>query len=261
MDLIRVITLQTLQYNFAFTATHIPGLDNSIADSLSHFRWTTPVPWLPQPPPSLHQRWTPEFLYSDIFMLTLPLPLDAPIKLASSTSSPLTSRMVFVMYHAMLWMALRGFKMQWILFAMANSTSVHLTSNDITLVPNSHSSSNMQVHIKQSKPDPFRQGYTTTIAKSSSPICSVVAMKDYLLQAQPPSSHPLFLFVQPRHWLTQNNLTTELRTILQHCGIPVTNFYSPSFRTGAATTAAKAALPPGPIKVFGYWSSDCYECL
>ena len=192
MDLIRVITLQTLQYNFAFTATHIPGLDNSIADSLSHFRWTTPVPWLPQPPPSLHQRWTPEFLYSDIFMLTLPLPLDAPIKLASSTSSPLTSRMVFVMYHAMLWMALRGFKMQWILFAMANSTSVHLTSNDITLVPNSHSSSNMQVHIKQSKPDPFRQGYTTTIAKSSSPICSVVAMKDYLLQAQPPSSHPLF---------------------------------------------------------------------
>ena len=115
MDLIRVITLQTLQYNFAFTATHIPGLDNSIADSLSHFRWTTPVPWLSQPPPSLHQRWTPEFLYSDIFMLTLPLPLDAPIKLASSTSSPLTSRMVFVMYHAMLWMALRGFKIQWIL--------------------------------------------------------------------------------------------------------------------------------------------------
>ena len=99
-----------------------------------------------------------------------------------------------------------------------------------------------------------------TIAKSSSPICSVMAMIDYLLQAQPPSSHPLFLFVQPRRWLTQNNLTTERRTILQHCGIPVTNFYSPSFRVGAATTAAKAALPPGPIKVFGFWSSDCYEC-
>ena len=38
MDLIRAITLQTLQYNFAFTATHIPGLDNSIADSLSRFQ-------------------------------------------------------------------------------------------------------------------------------------------------------------------------------------------------------------------------------
>ena len=38
MDLIRAITLQTLQYNFTFTATHIPGLDNSIADSLSRFQ-------------------------------------------------------------------------------------------------------------------------------------------------------------------------------------------------------------------------------
>ena len=35
MDLIRAITLQ---YNLTFTATHIPGLDNSIADSLSRFQ-------------------------------------------------------------------------------------------------------------------------------------------------------------------------------------------------------------------------------
>ena len=38
MDLIGAITLQTLQFIFAFTATHIPGLDNSIADSLSRFQ-------------------------------------------------------------------------------------------------------------------------------------------------------------------------------------------------------------------------------
>ena len=38
MDLIRAITLQTLQCNFAFTATHFLGLDNSIADSISHFQ-------------------------------------------------------------------------------------------------------------------------------------------------------------------------------------------------------------------------------
>ena len=122
--------------------------------------------------------------------------------------------------------------------------SVHLTSKDITLVPYSHSPSHMLVHLKQSKTDPFSQGHTITIAKSSSPICSVMAMKDYLLQTQPPSSQPLFAFVQPRQWLTRNNLTTELRTILQHCGLPANNFYSHSFRIGAATTAAKAGLPP-----------------
>ena len=76
--------------------------------------------------------------------------------------------------------------------------SVHLTCNDITLLPNSHSPSHMLVHIKQSKTDPFRQGHTLTIAKSSSPICSVMAMKDYLLQAQPTSSQPLFAFVRPQ---------------------------------------------------------------
>ena len=137
--------------------------------------------------------------------------------------------------------------------------SVHLTCNDITLLPNSHSPSHMLVHIKQSKTDPFRQGHTLTIAKSSSPICSVMAMKDYLLQAQPTSSQPLFAFVRPKQWLTRNNLTTELRTILQHCGLPANNFYSHSFRIGAATTAAKAGLPPWLIKVLGRWSSDCYE--
>ena len=131
-------------------------------------------------------------------------------------------------------------------------------SNDITLVPNSHSPSHVLVHIKQSKTDHFRQGRTITIAKSLSPICSVMAIKDYLLQAQPPSSHPLFAFVQPRHWLTRNNLTTELRTILQHCGLPANNFYSHSFRIGAATTAAKTGLPPWLIKVLGRWKSDCY---
>ena len=137
--------------------------------------------------------------------------------------------------------------------------SIHLSSNDITLVPNSHSPSHMLVHIKQSKTVPFRQGHTITIAESWSPICSVMVMKDYLFQAQPPSSHPLFAFVQPRQWLTRKNLTTELRTILQHCGLPANNFYSHSFRIGAATTAAKAGLPPWLIKVLGRWSSDCYE--
>lgn len=38
MNLIRLITFQTLRYNFTFTAKHVPGVDNSIADSLSRFQ-------------------------------------------------------------------------------------------------------------------------------------------------------------------------------------------------------------------------------
>ena len=38
MDLVGAITILTLVHNFTFTAKHIPGLDNSIADSLSRFQ-------------------------------------------------------------------------------------------------------------------------------------------------------------------------------------------------------------------------------
>ena len=38
MDLVQAITILTLEHNFSFTARHIPGLDNSIADCLSRFQ-------------------------------------------------------------------------------------------------------------------------------------------------------------------------------------------------------------------------------
>lgn len=38
MNLVRLITLQTLIFNFTFSAKHVPGLDNGIADSLSRFQ-------------------------------------------------------------------------------------------------------------------------------------------------------------------------------------------------------------------------------
>ena len=92
---------------------------------------------------------------------------------------------------------------------------VHLTSQDITFHPDIQSPSLIRVRLKQSKTDPFCQGCTLTIAKSTSPICSVMAMKDYILQAQPPASRPLFTFSQSGSWLTLSSLTKELQSMLQ----------------------------------------------
>ena len=86
-----------------------------------------------------------------------------------------------------------------------------------------------------------------------------MAMKDYLLQAQPASSQPLFAFVRPKQRLTWNNLKTELRTVLQQRGFPTNNFYSHSFHIGAPTTATKAGLLPWLFKVLGHWRWDCYK--
>ena len=38
MDLLRPITLFTLQHNFTLTAVHLEGLQNGVADSLSRFQ-------------------------------------------------------------------------------------------------------------------------------------------------------------------------------------------------------------------------------
>ena len=115
------------------------------------------------------------------------------------------------------------------------------------------------VRIKQSKTDPLPQGCAFPLAKSTSPICSVMVMKDYILQAQPPASHPLYTFPQSGSWLTRSSFTKELRSILQQCGFPSNNFYSHSFCIGTSTSAASTAIPAWLIKVLGPWSSDCYE--
>ena len=134
----------------------------------------------------------------------------------------------------------------------------HLCLKDVTLVPNTEFSNYMLVLIKRSKTDPFSHGCTLTLARSTTSICAVMAMKDYVLQCQSSSAGPLFTFTSGK-LLTRTSLTHELRDVLQHCGILPQHYFSHSFRIGAATTAAAAGIPAWLIKVLGRWSSDCYE--
>ena len=115
----------------------------------------------------------------------------------------------------------------------------------------------MLVTIKQSKTDPFCKGCTLTIARSTTSVCSVMAMRDHLLQRKPAATGPLFTFANGK-WLSCASLTKELRSTLQHCGLPAEHYFTNSFRNGAATTSA-AGVPSWLIKVLGSWSSDCYE--
>ena len=70
--------------------------------------------------------------------------------------------------------------------------TVHLCLRDVTFVPNTESPNHMLVSIKQSKTHPFRKGCTLPIARSTTSICSVMAMRDYLLQCKPAATDPLW---------------------------------------------------------------------
>ena len=165
--------------------------------------------------------------------------------------------------HIMLWAA---FTLAFFGFLRASEFTCNSSSFDptvhlcliITFIPNIESPNHMLVSIKQSKTDPFRKGCTLTIARSTTSICSVMAMRDYLLQCKPAATGPLFTFANGK-WLSRASLTKELRSALQSCGLTADHYFTHSFRIGAATTAAAAGVPSWLIKVLGRWSSDCYE--
>ena len=99
--------------------------------------------------------------------------------------------------HIMLWAA---FTLACFCFLRAsvftcNSSSfdptVHLYLRDITYIPIIESANHMLVSIKQSKTSPLRKGCTLTIARSTTSICSVMAVRDYLLQCKPATAGPL----------------------------------------------------------------------
>ena len=90
-------------------------------------------------------------------------------------------------------------------------------------------------------------------------MCPLSAMLTYLESRTPfPTTGPLFTF-QSGPFLTRGRLTNETRLLLSKGGLNSGEFAGHSFRIGAATTAASANLPPWLIKVFGRWSSDCFE--
>lgn len=135
----------------------------------------------------------------------------------------------------------------------------HLSRADISLEPNIFSPNFLEITIKKSKTDPFRETAKLTIARSNSNVCAVTALQDYLLQTHGQStSQPLFKFADGRN-LTRASLTNNLRALLHVCGLDSATFASHSFRIGAATTAGAVGLPDWLIKVLGRWKSNAYQ--
>ena len=131
----------------------------------------------------------------------------------------------------------------------------HLTIADIAVDSQTYPSI-IQVHIKQSKTDPFRQGVFIYIGKSHAAICPVAIITRYLA-VRGSARGPLFLCADGSP-LSRNTLVTKVRAALAQAGIDSHAYSGHSFRIGAATTAAKNGVEDSLIQILGRWQSSAY---
>lgn len=115
------------------------------------------------------------------------------------------------------------------------------------------------LHLKASKTDPFRQGVDIILYRTGQLVCPWRTLSAFLSVRRKMGNAvrgPLFLTpagtVMSRNWFLE-----KLQALLNRLGY-TNKFTGHSFRSGAATTAAKANIPDHLIKTLGRWSSDCY---
>ena len=134
--------------------------------------------------------------------------------------------------------------------------SCHLSLQDIA-VDSRDTPQLMQVDLKQSKTDPFRQGVTLYLGATDSTICPIKAVLSYLA-IRGGHAGPLFLS-QSGKGLTRHMFTTELDSLLAELNLNKHHYNSHSFCIGAATTAMQAKIPETHIQMLGRWRSDTYQ--
>ena len=140
--------------------------------------------------------------------------------------------------------------------ATAFNPTCHLSIQDVAI--DSHSNPTlMQLHLKESKTDQFRQGAFIYLSRTGTDLCPVSALLAYLaIRGDVPG--PLFIH-QDRSPLTKHKLILMLRSTLQEAGIDATYYSGHSFRIGAATTAAACGISETIIMQMGRWRSSAYQ--
>ena len=145
-------------------------------------------------------------------------------------------------------------------FAVPSSSkfdpSVHLAVQDV-VIDSFTSPSLLQIRIKMSKTDQFKQGTSVFLAASHNELCPLAALLSYLV-SHPPGEGPLFQFADGSP-LTRPRFVTEFRKALMAAGVQAEAYTGHSFRIGAATTAAAKGVADNLIKALGRWTSEAYQ--
>ena len=134
----------------------------------------------------------------------------------------------------------------------------HLSLADLTL-DNRCSPTTVQLCIKQSKTDPYREGASVFLSKTNKSICPVDAIVKYLI-IRGKRNGPLFLWPNGMK-LTRPLFASALANILRKLNISPQLYNTQSFCIRAATSANQAGLSPLQIKTLGRWLPEIYQTV
>lgn len=132
----------------------------------------------------------------------------------------------------------------------------HLTFADIA-VDSTSNPKVLRARIKASKMDPFRVGVNIFVGKTGDELCPVAAVLAYMA-VRGAGPGPFFRF-QDGRYLTRARLVDKLKSALTAGGVDCTRYSGHSFRSGAATAAAKQGISESTIKMLGRWKSSAYQ--
>ena len=120
----------------------------------------------------------------------------------------------------------------------------------------------VQLTLKASNIDLFRQGVTVHLCRTGHEICPVSALI-YYLNAIPQTSsftnQPLFIDNNYMYrFLSRYMFAYLLRAVLQRLGLDSSCYLPYSFRAGASTTCSEVGIEDHLIWTLGHWKSDSY---
>lgn len=138
---------------------------------------------------------------------------------------------------------------------------IHLCLGDLTFLD-----THVELLLKSSKTDPFRQGIIIQLFKNNitHKLCPVTALQAYLARRnnkfmwRQTSSEPLFL-TEDGFPLARSFFILHVKQLISRLGLDTTKYSGHSFRIGAASSACSARLEDHLIRTLGRWSSDCYR--
>ena len=134
--------------------------------------------------------------------------------------------------------------------------TVHLSYKDVA-VDCRRDPQIIQIHIKQSKTDPFRKGIKPSLGRTDNVVCPVGVVLAYLAVRE--SQPGALILTEQNRPLTRQHFCSALTAILADIGLLPHNFNTHSFRIGATTSAKQGNISDTHIKMLGRWRSDTYQ--